>query len=208
MKTTNKNTETISMVTKADQLIEVAKWVKRQNPDFTKNFKSMRSIIRFYLQLPECYDKSKSLVAFINKHLESDCRKWDSYTANEAAKRLSVLANTLFEFRYFEKAPFKWKLDFGLRRYTYKSGEQYEVYCSPFDRCNIYDDFKPQRQSTCSITIKSLGDAKRAADQLLASELKRKGNDYEVTYDNRLTEAMKQSEPTDEELREGIEVVI
>lgn len=207
MKTTNNKPE-IKVVTKADQLIEVAKWVKRQNAEFTKNFQSMRSIIRFYLQLPECYDKSKSVVAFINKNLNSDCGKWDNYTAHIEAERLSVLANTLFEFRYFEKAPYKWKLDFGLRRWTFNGKEYIEVVCSPLDRCNIYDNFKPQRQSNCSITIKTLGDAKRAADQLLASQLKRKGNDYEVTYDNRLTEAMKQSNPTDEELQEGIEVVI
>ena len=207
MKTTNNNPE-INGVTKADQLILVAKWVKRQNAEFTKNFQSMRSIIRFYLQLPDCYDKSKSVVAFINKNLNIDSRKWDNYTAHIEAERLSVLANTLFDCRYFEKAPYKWKLDFGLRRWTFNGKEHIEVVCSPLDRCNIYDNFKPQRQSNRSITIKTLGDAKRAADQLLASELKHKGNDYEVTYDNRLTEAMKQSNPTDEELQEGIEVVI
>ena len=196
------------MMTKADQLVEVAKWVKIQNPEFTKNFQSMRSIIRFYLQLPDYYDKTKSVVAFINKNLNKDCGKWSSYTAHRDAERLALIANTLFGFRYFEKAPYKWRLEFGMRRWKFRGGEQIEVVCSPYDRCNIYDDFKPQQQSNCSITIKTLGDAKRAADQLLATELKHKGNDYEVTYSNSLKEAMMQSNPTDEVLAEGIEVVI
>ena len=46
------------MKTKAEQLVEVAKWIKKQNNDFAKNFKAMRCIIKFYLQLPECYGKS------------------------------------------------------------------------------------------------------------------------------------------------------
>ena len=80
------------MKTKAEQLVEVAKWIKKQNNDFAKNFKTMRSIIKFYLQLPECYDKTKSVVAFINKNLSKDKKKWDNYTAHCKAEQLSVLA--------------------------------------------------------------------------------------------------------------------
>ena len=195
------------MRTKAEQLIEVAKWIKSQNKDFSKNFQTMRSIINFYLKLPECYDKKKSIVAFINKNLNDNPKKWDSYTAHREAERLSVLANTLFEFRYFDKAPYKWTIKLWLRHRRYKTKEWLEVVCSAHDKCSIYDNFKPSEWGECYITIKTLGDAKRAADKLLAGELKR-GNDLEVVYDDKLKEAFKQNNPTEEELTESIDVTL
>lgn len=197
------------MKTKAEQLVEVAKWIKKQNNDFAKNFKTMRSIIKFYLRLPECYDKTKSVVAFINKNLSKDKKKWDSYTAHCEAERLSLLANTLFEFRYFENAPYKWTTKLWLRHYKYRNGnEQLDVVCTSQDRCSIYNDFKPQAMGDCYITIKTIGDAKRAADKLLADELRLKGKDLEVVYDDKLKEAIKQSNPTDEKLTESIDVIL
>ena len=197
------------MKTKAEQLVEVAKWIKKQNNDFAKNFKTMRSIIKFYLQLPECYDKTKSVVAFINKNLNKDKKKWDSYIAHCKAEQLSVLANTLFECRYFENAPYKWTTKLWLRHYKYRNGNDcLDVVCTSQDRCSIYNDFKPQTMGDCYITIKTLGDAKRAADKLLADELRLKGKDLEVIYDDKLKEAIKQSSPTDEKLTESIDVVL
>ena len=138
MKQTN-ITQTINVETKADQLIEVAKWLKKQNREFTKNFPSMRSIIRFYLQLPDCYDKSKSITVFVKKNLNSDCKKWDSDMANQEAQKISLIANTLFGFRYFEKAPYKWALRIGLYSHFRNGKEITEVALSRTDRCNIYD---------------------------------------------------------------------
>ena len=197
------------MKTKAEQLVEVAKWIKKQNNDFAKNFKTMRSIIKFYLRLPECYDKTKSVVAFINKNLSKDKKKWDSYTAHCEAERLSVLANTLFEFRYFENAPYKWTTRLWLRHYKRRNGDDcFDVVCSSQDRCSIYNNFNPQTIGDCYITIKTLGDAKRAADKLLADELRLKEYDLEVICDDKLKEAIKQSDPTDEKLAESIDVVL
>lgn len=66
----------------------------------------------------------------------------------------------------------------------------------------------PQTMGDCYITIKTIGDAKRAADKLLADELRLKGKDLEVVYDDKLKEAIKQSNPTDEKLTESIDVVL
>lgn len=192
-------------ISKAEQLYEIALWVKRQNTEFTKNFKSMGSIIKFYLQLQEDYDRKKSIVAYIHKGLRSD-----SYREKYKAEKLSLIINTLFGYRYFKNAPKKWVLCFGLRRWQTRpqAPEHIEVYCMPTDRCNIYDEFKQQTQSTHSITIKSLYDAKRAADQLLASMTENRGDDYEVVYGSNIKEAMKHSKPTNEQLNEGIDVVL
>ena len=192
-------------LTKAEQLYEIAVWVKRQNTEFTKNFKSMRSIIKFYLQLPEDYDRKKSVVEYIHKGLRSD-----SYMEKRKAEKLSLIINTLFGFRFFKKAPKKWVLCFGLSRWQARpqAPEHIEVYCEPTDRCNIYDDFKQQTQAAHSITIKSLDDAKRAADQLLTSMTEKLCDDYEVEYGSKLNEAMKHSKPTNEQLTEGINVVL
>lgn len=197
------------MRTKAEQLVEVAKWIKKQDFVFAKNFKTMRSIIKFYLQLPECYDKTKSVVAFINKNLSKDKKKWDNYIAHCEAEQLSVLANTLFECRYFENAPYKWTIRLWLRHYKYRNGDGcLEVVCTSKDRCSIYNDYKPSTMNDCCITIKTIGDAKRAADKLLAGELKRGGKDFEVVYGDKLKEAIKQSDPTNEKLTESIDVVL
>lgn len=197
------------METKAEQLVEVAKWIKSQNKDFSKNFKTMRSIIKFYLKLPECYDKKKSVVAFINKNLNDNSKKWESYRAHCEAEQLSVLANTLFEFRYFDKAPYKWTTKLWLRHYKYRNGKDcIEVVCTSKDRCSIYDNFLPRTMGDCCITIKTIGDAKRAADKLLADELRLKGKDMEIVYGDKLKEAIKQSNPTDEELAECIDLAL
>ena len=59
-----------------------------------------------------------------------------------------------------------------------------------------------------TVSIKTLGDAKRAAEHLLTSAKERLADDYEVTYGDKLKAAMKESAPTDEVLTEGIEVRI
>lgn len=191
-------------MTKAEQFVEIAKWVKTQNPEFTKHFKTMRSIIKFYLQLPESYDRQKSVVAFINKGLKSS-----SYMEKDQAERLALIINTLFDFRYIKGAPYKWHLFFGFRSWTNRSGEEHlEVFCTTTDRCSIYNEFNQQDMGTCSITIKSRGDAKRAADRLLAEAIERRSNDYKTEYGLRLLELMKQVMPTEEELTVGYEVKI
>lgn len=192
-------------LTKAQQLIEVAKWVKVQNPEFTKHFKTMRSIIKFYLQLPDGYDKQKSVVAFINKGLKSK-----DYLVRGKAERLSLIINTLFGFRYFSNAPAKWSFYFALRRWNNpRNGEEYmEVRCTPTDRCNVYDDFKECTFGACTVSIKTLGDAKRAADKILEDMVKCHGDDYEVVYGEKLKEVMKNNKPSTEELEIGIEVCI
>ena len=191
-------------MTKAEQLVEIAKWVKNQNPEFTKHFKTMRSIIKFYLQLPDDYDRQKSVVAFINRGMKSS-----SYMEKQKAERLALIINTIFGFRYIKGAPYKWHLFFGFRSWTERSGKEHlEVYCTATDRCSTYNEFHLQDMGTCSITIKSRGDAKRAADRLLAEEIERRSNDYETEYGLRLLELMKQVMPTEEELTVGYEVRI
>lgn len=191
--------------TKAQQLIEVANWVKNQNPEFTKHFKTMRSIIKFYLQLPDGYDKQKSVVAFINKGLKSK-----DYLVRGKAERLSLIINTLFGFRYFTGAPAKWSYYFSFRSWKNpRNGEEYmEVRCTPTDRCNVYDDFKECTFGTHTVSIKTLGDAKRAADKILEDMVKHRGDDYNVVYSEKLKEAMKSTKPSNEELEIGIEVGI
>jgi hypothetical protein len=190
--------------TKAQQLIEVASWVKVQNPEFTKHFKSMRAIIKFYLQLPESYDRKKSVVAYIKSGLKSS-----DFITSCKARRLSLIINAFFGFRYIKEAPYKWKLYFGFRKWTDRNGKEHmEVYCTCEDMCNIYDDFKEQVYGNMTIAIKSLGDAKRAADKLLADQISRVGDDYETIYGLRLQEVMKEENPTEEVLTEACEVRI
>lgn len=187
--------------TKAQQLVEIANWVKSQNPSFTQHFKSMRSIIKFYLELPDGYDRKKSVVAYINKGLKSQ-----SYSEKRQSVRLALIINTLFGVRYFTDAPYKYILRFGLSRL---SNDYTEVKMVATDRCSgFHFEFKEQQFGAHCIRIKSLGDARRAADELLAGWIERSGNDYETEYGSKLLEAMKQSNPTDEKLTEGIEVRI
>lgn len=184
--------------TKAQQFIEIAKWVKSQNPLFTRHFKSMNSIIRVYKVLPVDYDKTKSVKEYIRKN-----------KGRQGADKLALIINAEFGFRYFEDATKRYILSFGLRRYTYRSGkEQIEVYCDRYDRCNVRDDYKPMEYGRMTVSIKTLGDAKRAAEHLLTSATERLADDYEVTYGDKLKAAMKESAPTDEVLTEGIEVRI
>ena len=191
--------------TAAELLCEIAAWVKKQNPEFTKNFKYMRSIIHFYKELPEDYDRKKSITEYIRKNMKGH--------PFSVADRLSLITNSLFGFRYFKKAPYKWKFRFGLNRYSIRDKEYIEVRGVQYDRCCCYigdNLFKPVDHSGYSISINSLGDAKRAADQLLASFIRstKPGDDYEVEYTDNLKKAMKKSKPTDDVLTEGIDVYL
>ncbi len=190
--------------TKVQQLVEIANWAKHQNPEFTKHFPSMRSIIRVYRELPADYDKKKSVAAYIGRNLKSP-----NYGTKQRAERLALIFNALFGFRYFTNAPRKYRLVLGLAEWKRRNGDTYtEVRCVTHDRCNLYDNFKPMTFGACSIEIKNLGDAKRAAEQLIASEKKSRGEDLEVEYTSRLKEAMKNDTPSEDELTEGIEVVL
>lgn len=186
------------MKTKAEQLIEVAKWLKCQDTEFTKNFHSMRAIIRFYNELPAAYDKKKSVVDFINNNLMANRNG-----LKQTAEHLSLVTNTLFDFRYFQNAPHKWSLMLYLCKMKKRNDEeQLYVACVPYDRCCEFVDFKQKEMPSCSITIKTINDAKRAAERLIEDMKWRKGKviDYDVTCDKRLEEAMKQSNPSDEKL--------
>lgn len=189
--------------TKAQQLVEVASWVKAQNPEFTKHFKTMRAILKVYKELPADYDKKKSVVAYINKGMKSK-----DVALKQRAERLGRIFNALFGFRYFTDAPFRYMLRFGLRRWTDRKGEEYiEVRLERIDRCNPLDDFRSSDYGAITVRIKSLGDAKRAVERLLNEEAA-KTSDYKVEYGEKLLEAMKKDNPTKDELTEAIEVRI
>ena len=188
--------------TKAQQLVEIASWVKTQNPEFTKRFKTMKAILKVYKELPADYDKKKSIVAYINRGLKSE----DS--AKQRAERLALIFNALFGFRYFTDAPFRYQFHFGLILWTDRKGEEHmEVRLERIDRCNPLNNFCSSDYGTITVRIKSLGDAKRAVERLLNEEAE-KTSDYKVEYNENLLEAMKEDNPTDDVLTEAIEVRI
>lgn len=191
-------------MTKAQQLVEIANWVKHQNPEFTKHFKSMKSILRVYRELPTDYDKKKSIAAYITKGMKST-----NYSVRQKSERIALIFNTLFCIRYFKDAPHRFVLRLSLHRWKHRDGkETLEVRCNTYDRCNIYDGFKPYEHAASLITIKNIGDAKRAAEQLVSSEANSCGEDYEIQYSQNIKEAMKEDKPSNEILTEGIEVII
>lgn len=57
--------------TKAQQLVEIANWVKTQNPEFTKHFKTMKAILKVYKELPADFAK---VLEFGN--LKTQTKKW------------------------------------------------------------------------------------------------------------------------------------
>ena len=182
--------------TKAQKFIEIAQLVKAQNPLFMQHFKSMNSIIRVYKVLPADYDRKKSIKEYIRQN-----------KGKQVAEKLMLVFNTEFGFRYFENAPYKWLLRFGLSHTTYRSGKEViEVMCTPYDRCDSRNDYNGNSWGTSSITIKTLGDARRAVERLTESVTKNRGNDYEVYYGDKLKEAMKQDDPSNEDLQEGVYV--
>lgn len=190
-------------MTKAQQLVEIASWVKNQNPEFTTHFKTMKAILKVYKELPADYDKNKSVVAYINKGMKSK-----DVALKQRAERLARIFNAFFGFRYFTDAPFRYLLRFGLRRWTDRKGEEFmEVRLERIDRCNPLDDFRSSDYGAITTRIKSIGDAKRAVEKLL-NDFTTKSNDYEVVYGSKLLEAMKQDNPTEEVLTEAIEVRI
>ena len=195
-------------LTKAQKLVEIAKWVKSQNPEFMKNFKSMNSIIEVYKRLPSSYDNQKSVVAYIKKNLNKDCSKWDCYLTHRSAEHLSLIINSLFGFRYFADAPHRYTFKFGLSIYGRPGKEITEVKCTPIDNCSLFRTslFERQEYGAHCITIKDLSDAKRAADELLKDVVKSLGDDYETIYGDHLREAMKKNKPSNEKLTVGIEV--
>ena len=189
-------------LTRAQQLVEIAKWVKAQNPEFTKHFKTMRAILKVYKELPADYDKKKSVVAYINKGMKSK-----DVALKQRVEHLGLVFNALFGFRYFTDAPFRYQLYLGLKRWIDRKGEEnMEVRLERYDRCNPLDDFRPSNYGAVT-TFKSLGDAKRAVERLL-DNVKAKSSDYEVEYGSKLLEAMKEDNPTGDELKEAIEVRI
>ena len=189
--------------TKAQQLVEIASWVKAQNPEFTKHFKAMKAILKVYKELPADYDKKKSVVAYINKGMKSE-----DVALKQRAEHLGLVFNALFGFRYFTDAPFRYLLHLGLKRWTDRKGEVFmEVRLERYDRCNPLDDFHSSHYGSITTRIKSLGDAKRAVESLL-EDVTTRSDDYEVEYGVNLLEAMKQDVPTDESLTVGHEIRI
>ncbi len=190
-------------LTKAQQLIEMAAFIKRQSNEFTKNFKTMRSIIKFYLRLPADYDRKKSITEYIRKNLKSE-----SYTARLNAEKLALIVNTLFGFRYFKGAPAKYFVRLTLSSGKRNGADYYEVRSHVLDRCCAFDDFKPYDQPVSSIRVNAIGDVKAAADRLLKSETEKASGDFEVEYGSHLKEAMKKSKPTCCQLTEKIDIAI
>lgn len=184
-------------LTKAQQFVEIAKWVKLQNPEFMKNFKSMNSIIEVYKRLPTLYKKENSLPAYLKRE-----KTWE-------ANHLKLILNSLFGFRYFADAPHRYTFKFGLSIYERPGKKTIEVRCTPIDNCSLFRTslFERQEYGAHTIRIKDLSDAKRAADELLKDVVKY-GDDYETIYGDHLREAMKKSKPSDEKLTIGLEVVI
>lgn len=186
--------------TKVQQLVEIANWAKKQNGDFMKHFLSMRGIIKFYLQLPSDYDRSKSVVEYIRNGLK---------TKKQSCERLALISHSLFGCPYFKGAPAMNLLSFGLRKNKGRDGViNYEVYMSRYERCSSYNKFEGQSYGTCSVRIKSLLDAKAAAEKLLEDFVKKHGNDNELKYGNELLKAMKESSPTGSPLEIGIDVYL
>ncbi len=184
-------------MTKAQQLIEIASWVKRQPTEFTKNFKSMNSIIRVYKALPADYDRTKSLLAYIKKN-----------ATRMQIRDLMRIFNAEFKFRYFTDAPYRYAFQFGLSRWSRPGGNEHiEVRCDVTDYCNIFDNYARCTHGGATITIKDLSEAKAAVDRLLEDRKKSLGDDFEATYGEKLKAAMKQAKPTDRELSVGYEVV-
>jgi len=182
--------------TKAEQLIDVAAWVKKQSPSFMKNFKSMNAIIKFYMRLPSDYDRRKSITQYVYDGLKND-----SYTFKKDAERVALITHTLFRTRYFNGGPAKYVFDFGLQ----KCKDGYEVWCSPKDRCSIYNDFNPQDLCVQQVRCDTIGDVRRALDKLTASLESCYGKDYEACYRDSLSDALKKKvKATSGELKEGI----
>ena len=188
----------MEVLTKAQKLVEIAKWVKSQNPEFMKNFKSINSIIEVYTRLPALYKKENSLPAYLKRE-----KTWE-------ANHFKLILNSLFGFRYFADAPHRYTFKFGLSIYGRPGKEITEVRCTPIDNCSLFRTslFERQVHGAHCITIKDLSDAKRAADRLLEDVVKSLGDDYETIYGDHLREAMKKSKPSDEELTIGLEVRI
>lgn len=182
--------------TSAEKFCEIASWLKRQPTKFTKNFKSMKSIMRVYKALPADYDRSLSLPNYIKKNAKQ-------------TTRLMRILNAEFGFRYFPDAPYRYALQFGLSRWSRPGGNEHiEVRCDVTDYCNIYDNYARYTHGGATITIKDLSEAKAAADRLLEDRKKTLGDDFEATYGEKLKAAMKQAKPTDRELSVGYEVII
>ncbi len=185
--------------TAAEKFGEIAVWLKKQNKEFTKNFKSMNSIIRVYKVLPADYDKNKSLLA----HIKKNGTTWSN-------NRLKLILNSEFGIRYFADAPHRYTFRFTLRRWGRVGYEHTEVRCVVTDHCSLWRNnlYESQEFGAATIEIKDLGDARRAADRLLAGAIQSHGNDYESGYGDILRKAMKNSNPTAEKLTEQYEIPV
>ena len=73
---------------------------------------------------------------------------------------------------------------------------------------SAFNNWTEQHESTCSITIKDLGNVRNACDKLLKSHIERRGDDYDLAYSDRIKEALKKKPTKEEEMNVGYLVEI
>lgn len=153
--------------TASEMLCKVANWLKKQDPEFTKNFKNVKSILAVWDKLPKDYDRSRGKITnYLNNN-------W-----NDDTKRIAMFINSEFGFRYFEDAPKLWRLTFGLSR-----GNRVWLKAN-----NMWTHERRESQ----IYIDDLGNAKEAKAKLLDDFIKGRGEDYcVVEVSNSLKQAIK-----------------
>ena len=182
----NTNTEK----TASEKFCEIAAWLKRQDTEFTKNFKSMKSIIRTWKHIPEGSRRFK-----VKNWLAKNAKTY-------AASKLMLAVNSEFGFRYFDKAPYRYKvrLVYSSWRWRWNDTVNHEV------KMLVYDNYEGVQHGAVGINLKDLGDVKRAAERLLKEDTKHLAHDMEVSYGDNLKELMKNDRPTDDELQEHCEI--
>ncbi len=170
--------------TAAEKFCEIASWLRRQNDEFTKNFKSMKSILRFWKSVPEdCKDRK--------------IQPWLAKSKNKYVNdRLMLAVNAEFGFRYFEEAPKRYEVVVYYHEWRYRERTHMEVSLSRYDRYSV------DRWGTVSVEIKDKTQARSAAEQLLRNNTETVKHDMDVTYSKELEKLMKKSVPTDEEFQE------
>ena len=174
--------------TKAEQFLEIAEWLKRQDTEFTKNFKSMNSIIRIWKLLPENSKRSNILKYFARE-------KQTQYL-----KGVMMAFNAEFDFRYFTKANYRYIIRMSYREWQFRGNTHMEV------RLSRYDAYKGETWGDVLIEIKDKTQAKTAAEKLIKNNTEKLAHDMEIVYSDRLKKLMEQSKPTDEPMQEVCEI--
>lgn len=180
----NTNTEK----TASEKFCEIAAWLKRQDTEFTKNFKSMKSIIRTWKHIPEGSRRFK-----VKNWLAKNAKTY-------AANMLMMAVNSEFGFRYFGNAPYRYTVWLVYSEWSYRDKQHHEV------KMIVRDNYEGNGLGAITITLKDLGDAKRAAERLLREDTKHFAHDMEVIYGAKLKELIKNDKPTDEVLEEACEI--